>query len=291
LKRFALCLLGLLIASDCLFADNLQWGGTYLSAWAGFGTSPYTAINTSDNNKVLTIFCLDFNDEIAPPVDWVANIRQLTPSNVSTYGQFGGNYGMGITAAPFAFTGDTAPDAAHSVDLAASPTAYSRYLEAAWLFSNILAAQPSADVDTSVISQVAAWDLFVEGPNLPLLTSSIQSYNNPNTLYTFNNYVYSNNNYATAPTTSTMSGLQFEDAVDEALSAAQNAVVNEGWATSGYMANWNLVTGDPVWAADNVGRPVQEFLTDPPPIPEPSAMILLGTALVALGLVKRRKAA
>jgi hypothetical protein len=288
LKRLALCLFGFLLANGCLLADDLQWGGTYLSAWAGFGTSPYTAIDTSDNNKVLTIFCLDFNDEIAPPVDWVANIRPLTQSNVSTYSQFGSSYGLGITGT-LAFTSDTAPNAGHSVDLTASSSAYTRYQEAAWLFANILAAQPSADVTSSVISQVAAWDLFVESRDLSQLTSAIQSYNSPNSLYTFNNYVYSNDNYATAPTTSTITGLEFEDAVDEALNAAQNAVVNEGWATSGYMANWNLVTGDPVWTEANVGRPVQEFLTDPPPVPEPSAMILLATVLVALGLVRRRK--
>lgn len=289
MKHVALRLLCFLIAGGCLFADNMQWGGTYLSAWDGFGTSPYTAIDTSDNNKILTIFCLDFNDEIAPPVDWVASIRPLTPSNVSSFGQFGGSYGMGITGAPFAFTGDTAPNASHSVDLSASPSAYTRYLEAAWLFTNIMAAQPS-DVNSAVISQVAAWDLFVETQNLQHLKSAIEASNNPNSLFAFNNYVYSNDHYTTGLTTNTINGLEFEDAVDEALKAAQYAVVDQGWATSGYMADWNLVTGDPVWTEANVGRPVQEFLTDAPPVPEPSAIILLGTVLVALGLVKRRKA-
>src|SRR5438477_1044764 len=81
LKQSAFRLFLFLIVGGCLLADDLQWGGTYVAAWSGFGTSPYTAINTSDNNKLLVIFCVDFNDEIAPPVDWQANIRPLTAGN------------------------------------------------------------------------------------------------------------------------------------------------------------------------------------------------------------------
>ena len=138
MKPYKLCLLALFVLTNCLFADDLKWGGTWAGVWSGFGTSPYTAIDQSANNKVLVIFCLDYNDEIAPPVDWQANIRPLTQSNVTQYGQFGGNYGQGITTTPWAFNGDAGITAGHSVDLTASSTAYTRYLEAAWLFTNIL---------------------------------------------------------------------------------------------------------------------------------------------------------
>ena len=59
--------------------------------------------------------------------------------------QFGGNYGHGVTTTPWAFTGDSGAEAGHSVSLAASNTAYARYLEAAWLFTNILTAQANGD--------------------------------------------------------------------------------------------------------------------------------------------------
>jgi hypothetical protein len=290
LKRSTFFLLILLIACGCASADDLQWGGTYVAAWSGFGTSPYTAIDTSANNKLVTIFCLDFNDEIAPPTDWQANIRPLTADNVMDFAQFGGNYGNGITAAPFAFQSDslTLGDP-HSIDLSASPTAYIRYQEATWLFGNILKALPNGDINSSIISQVAVWDLFVEGPNQSTLTNDIKAYNGPSG-YTFNNYLYSTDNYSTPPATQSMGGLQFEDAVDEALKAAQNAVLNESWTSSNYVGTWDLVTGDPTWAAA-YGRPVQEFLTDAPPVPEPGAVVLLGTVMVAIGFFSRRRLA
>jgi hypothetical protein len=278
-----------LICANSLFADDLKWGGTWAGVWQGFGTSPYTAIDTSNNNKVLIIFCLDYNDEIAPPIDWKANIRPVTPSNVTQYAQFGGNYGQGITAAPWAFNGDAGVQPGHAVDLSVySTSAYTRYLEAAWLFTNILSAQSHNDLNSMIISQVAAWDLFIERQNLPDLQSRISASNNGR--YTFNNYVYSNNSYASAPTTTSISGLLFQDAVDEALKAAQNAV-RANWYTSGWAPQWDLVTGDPQWSAA-YGRPVQEFLSDAPPVPEPSSIILLATAGIGtIMFARRRKAA
>jgi hypothetical protein len=272
-----------------MFADDLKWGGTWAGVWSGFGTSPYTAIDTSQNNKVLVIFCLDYNDEIAPPIDWQANIHAVTPSNVTQYAQFGGNYGQGITTTPWAFTSDPGISGGHSVDLSASSSAYTRYLEAAWLFTNILSAQSNNDLNTMIISQVAAWDLFIEQRNLSDLASRISATNDPSNRYTFNNYVYSNDDYTSAPTTSSISQLLFQDAVNEALKAAQNAVVSESWYSSVWAPSWDLVTGDPAWSAV-YGRPVQEFLTDAPavpPVPEPSSIILLVTVGIGIAVVAR----
>jgi len=278
----------ILLFGTSLFADDLKWGGTWAGVWSGFGTSPYTAIDKSQNNKVLVIFCLDYNDEIAPPLEWKANIRPVTPDNVNQYAQFGGNYGHGITTTPWAFTSDAGVNAGHSVNLSLSASAYTRYLEAAWLFTNILDAQSHGDLNSMIVSQVAAWDLFVESINANDLRGRISGTNNPNSLYTFRNYEYSTNNYVTAPTTNSITNLLFQDAVNEALKAAQHAVLDQNWYASAFAPSWDLVTGDPAWTTA-YGRPVQEFLSDAPPVPEPSSMILLGTIILAAVSVIRRK--
>lgn len=285
MKVIASRLMILLVFTSCLFADDLSWGGTWAGVWQGFGTGPYTAINQSQNNKVMVIFCLDYNDEIAPPYNWKANIRPVTPTNVTQYAQFGGNYGHGVTSTPWAFTGDPGVAAGHSVSLAASGAAYTRYLEAAWLFTNILTAQTHGDLNSMIISQVAAWDLFVESTKLPDLRNRIATTGGR---YTFGNYQYSTDNYATAPSTFSMTNLLFQDAVNEALKAAQHAVVDQNWYASPFAPTWDLVTGDPAFATA-YGRPVQEFLSDAPPVPEPSSIFLFGTVAAAALVALRRK--
>lgn len=277
-RMMALAVAGL----GCLAADDLKWGGTYAQTWSGFGTSPYTANDSA--RGVLTIFCLDFNDEIAPPMEWQATIRPLTSTNVQDYAQFGGSYGQGITAVPFAFTGDTPSSGAHSVDLSMSSDPYTRYLEAAWLFSNIKSALvPPGDTASEIISQVAAWDLFVDSSHKNTLAADIQ---NTGGTYTFKNYLSSSDGYASPPTIASISPLSFEEAVDEALKAAQDAVVTQHWATSSYFDDWRIVTGDPSFVTV-YGRPVQEFLTTS--VPEPSAIVLLTTVIAVLGFARRRK--
>jgi len=212
----------------------------------------------------------------------------LTPSNVTAHAQFGGNYGLGITTTPWAFLSDPG---AHGggVDLTPSATAYDRYREAAWLFTNIMDAQKHSDLNTMIVSQVAAWDLFVEGINANDLKTRIAQTNNPNSLYTFNNYEFSTNNYATAPGIASTTNLLFQDAVDEALKAAQKAVMTQSWFGSAFAPSWDLVTGDPVWSAQ-YGRPIQEFLTDgPPAVPEPASILLLCTIVAVTITAMRRK--
>ena len=272
--------------SACLFADDLHWGGTWSGVWSGFGTSPYTAVD-STINKTLVIFCLDYNDEIAPPYDWKANIRPVTQSNVTDYAQYGS---YGTAQQPWAFNGDSGAESGHLVSLSASNLAYTRYLEAGWLFTNIIAAQNKGDLNTTVVSQVAAWTLFVSSAHLGDLMGRIQASNSTMPRTTFNNYEYSTNNYATTPGTLSMPNLLFEDAVDEALKAAQNAVLNQNWYASIFAPSWDLVTSDPAFTA-SYGRPAQEFLTDAPPVPEPASILLFGTVGVGVFLALRRRRA
>ena len=190
---FAL-LIVLSVGPGALLADNLSWGGTYVQAWQGFGTSPYTAIDTSlTPNQGMQIFCLDFNDEIAPPTAWTASVFSLGQSIVDGSGvyanqfaaQYGGAYNNLLTQTfnnpanpkapgettapqvsgkapgmvpPYAFNSDTSGNI--SVSLAStnatSDPAYTRYLEAAWLFENIQSAPSGNYNNTDLIDQAAA---------------------------------------------------------------------------------------------------------------------------------------
>ena len=123
----------LTLGSTGLFADTFTWGGTYIANWDGFGTSPYTATDTSVTpNQAIQLFCLDFNDEIAPPDTWQANFNALSSASVANAAQYGGNYNNLLDAAasaahttapqvsgpPFVFTGDTSAGAgSHQVTL------------------------------------------------------------------------------------------------------------------------------------------------------------------------------
>lgn len=304
------------LGAGSLLADNFNWGGTYVANWDNFGTSPYTAIDTSKSpNQTITIFCLDFNDEIAPPESWTASIIPLSQPNVTNSGayqnvytaQYGGSYNSLVTAAfnnpsdpkaagetkapqvsgpPFVFNKDSA--GTYNVDLT-NDDAYTRYLEAAWLFTDIeqAIAQHPQDTNTDMIAQAAAWELFVNSSNLSALTGDVKTYGGT---YTFNNYLsLSSGDYTTNPgvTTLAASGLTFEEAVDAALVAAQNAVDTLKWGPGSYnYGTWNIVTGTPAYVV-GYGRPVQEFLSpngspdSPPshdsPVPEPKAIFLLGT--------------
>lgn len=314
MRTFGFGLIFLLVCgTSSVLADNLTWGGTYDANWDGFGTSPYTAVDNSAGGAQITIFCIDFNDEIAPPYQWTASIIPLTQANVAGTGayagqyaaQYGGDYNSLLTNAwnanpsdhypssgpaqistvsptqPFAYTGDS-----NTGFTLTSQDAYTRYLEAAWLITDLESAYNASDTANDEIAQAAAWELFVDSANLSTLTNDVDTYAGT---YTFNNYMNLVSGHPTAT-----SGLSFENAVDDALAAAQ-AAVNGGWTPTGV----SLVTATPTWVTTDQtydGRPVQEFLTfsnvpDTPPVPEPKAVILLATALAAVFWIRRRRTA
>jgi hypothetical protein len=310
------------LGAGSLLADDLTWGGTYVADWNGFGTSPYTAIDTStQTNQTISIYCLDYNDEIAPPFYWTASILSLTAPNVTGTGQYagvyaaqyGGDYNSLVSAAynqshpsgetlsqvevqgpPFVFGGDTSPGAGNYAVTINSQDAYTRYLEAAWLFQDIQSAIPN-DVSTDMIAQVAAWELFVNSSNMSGLTSLVDNYGGA---YTFTNYLeLSAGTYLTNPSVSTAStsGLTFEQAVDLALTDAQNAVTSQNFAPGSYnFGSWSLVTATPDDVVQDIGRPAQEFLSpnaipDQPPVPEPGPLVLLATVPVLAMWVQRRQ--
>ena len=295
MKSFRIIVL-MLLGAFAAFADQFVWGNTYAQAWQGVGTSPYTAYGSGANADI-TIFCLDFNDEIAPPFTWNATVWNLTQANVQTEAQYGGNYNNLLNSAyqvshpgqqapnqisgpPFVFVTDDA-GGGYVANLTASSEAYTRYLEAAWLFSELEDAGGQSGL--GLVAQAAAWDLFVNSANIGALTHDIQTTSG---LYNFVDLVD-----PTATATAGKLGLDFEQAVDYALNAAQAAVVTNGTFTG---AGWTIVTADPTWVEGAGGTvPAQEFLSpnavDPPPVPEPSAVILLATGAGLMWIGKRRR--
>jgi hypothetical protein len=253
--------LALVIAAGSARADTMLWQNASGLIWSNVYSSPYYVTDQS-NNQYLTLFCLDFNHEINPPAQWDANLNLLSLSNLSQF-QYGGSYPN--TPGP-AFTGDD-PGDGHAVTMQPGSDAYHRYLEAAWLFTNLIDAQAQSNTNDVLISQVAAWLLFVDQDHLADLASRIQATDGT---FSFADYVGSQN---------LITPLSFRDAVDEALNASQNAVLG-GWTGA---TNWAVVTGDIGWIdANHGGQPVQEFLT---PVSEPASLLSTGTFLLAAWLI------
>ena len=236
--------------------DDMAWNGVNGTAWAGFYTSPYFATDTNTGAK-LTIFCLDYNHEIAPPTEWRADLNTLSPANQSAY-LYGGSYPLINPATTFAFTGDNLGS------VTTDAQRYQRYVEAAWLFTNLLDAQAAHDTNGMIISQVAAWHLFVDTAHIADLQGRTSGTGGS---YHFTNYVGGG---STSPES-------FQQAVDDAIKSAQSAVVTSSWSPG---LDWTVITSDPAWSRSQ-GFIAQEFLTH---APEPTTVVLFGTLLAGIGI-------
>jgi hypothetical protein len=144
-----------------------------------------------------------------------------------------------------------------SVALSTTPTPFNRYLEAAWLDEQWLDAvtQKTATADMQKKLAAAVWTLFVDAAHVgsPLADPNsglIGAINNPG--YATDVYNY--------------------------LQEAQTAVTTGGYTAFG----WDVIVPDD---AKNSFK-MQEFLVH---VPEPSAVMLLGTVAGLLGLKKLRR--
>jgi hypothetical protein len=293
------CVLGLCSAG---FADNMEWSSAGSNVWQGFYVSPYTATD-KNTGQLISIFCIDYNHEIAPPMDWDANIVPFSSGNYSQY-QFGGNYphiSPGDTSNPtnFAFQGQTTASNGASVTANLSTSnGLDRYLELVWLatqMENALTDGRNGLLSTAAMNEVidvyqaADWLVFADSGHLSDLEGRIAS--------TGGSFFFSSGLWSPNST-----GYSFQFAVDSALNSAENAVMGQNWQPG---LGWSVVTADKTWdAANQNGVPLQEFLTYTQPsqsqlnpVPEPSQIVLMFTVIGLLVLavkasaIKRRIAA
>jgi hypothetical protein len=150
--RFFLLAVATLLTAGTAFADELvfQSPSSQSNAWQGYWTSPYLVMDQSvpPSGELLTVYCLDFNHEVAPPITWDATIRPLDPSNLDDF-----LYG-------------------------ATADAWQHYAAAAWLFQNIEALLVTKPADANLLEteyQAAAWKLFVDGDHEASLDSKIDA--------------------------------------------------------------------------------------------------------------------
>jgi len=151
LRRARLPLIGFcsslaLAATGTAWADAMHWENPGGPAWNGVYSSPYFATDQS-NNQLMTLYCLDFNDGINPPADWQANLNLLSTSNLSQF-QYGGSY-PNASILPPDFTGD--PGDTYGVTMQPGSDPYNRYLEAAWLFTNMIGSQTQSDPNNALV--------------------------------------------------------------------------------------------------------------------------------------------
>jgi hypothetical protein len=126
------------------------WGNLVTLDWVSpgnnpvgyFYVSPYTA-QIKGTNQQITLYCIDFNHEVAPPLEWQANIQTFDQANVPNM-QYGG--------------------------LPNPSTTWIDYEAAAWLI-NQLVQTPNKQQDG--VYQYAAWKIFLDPTHTPIYNASV----------------------------------------------------------------------------------------------------------------------
>lgn len=236
----------LLAFSSAAFADQFYFVSPGSVTWDGAYVNPYVAQNKTTGQNSILIYCDDWNTDFSGNPTWNANVYSLTPANLPFFK-------FGNTTSFYNVDLHTSGSTSYlSVAASATPGAWNRYLEAAWLDDQWSTLGGTAQTQSLIAA--AEWTLFVDsghvGTPLGDPTSGLIG-------------AINNSGYATG--------------VYNYLAAAQTAVAG------GYTApGWDVIVP--------VGNsfPMQEFLFKAA-VPEPGTVILLGTVAGLLGLGKWRR--
>jgi len=257
-KFFGLMLTSLLLLTGSAFADSFTFLNPGNVTWNGVYVNPYQANNnTNPQNNPLAIYCDDWNTDFSGTPTWNANVYTLTAANLP-------NFKFGNTTPNYNVTLDAVQHTL-SYGLSATPAPFTRYLEAAYLDEQYENEQMSGDSAALKLTRqkelaAAMWTLFVDGSHVDGLIGAI---NNSSDTILATTYHYA-------------------DDVALFLAQAQAAVMPNGTFTG---AGWDVIV--PIGNNSN-GVAMQEFLVHSP-VPEPSAVILLGSVIGYLGLTKLRR--
>ena len=264
MRASLLALATLTLMSGSAFADQFSFLSPGSITWNGVYVNPYLANdNTQTAQNPLTIYCDDWNTDFSGNPTWNAKVYALTTGNASAfkYGNTNPNYNVTLL-------GNNQLSASPSL----SPSPFDRYLEAAWLDeqweNELVNPNDNATVKADVQRKLAAavWTLFVDTAHVGTPLSD--------------------------PTSGLIGAINasgYGPSVYQYLQDAQTAVAG------GYnAAGWDVIV--PVGTNSN-GEAMQEFLVHPfsgnigltSVVPEPSALILLGTVIGYLGFTKFRK--
>ena len=268
------------------FDVNMAFGNTVVdgATWNGpedVYVSPYLATNqdTTPTPTQIIIYCLDWNHNINFGQAWTADFLSLDPKNPDASDL----YYYGATSAYQLGQSSSGTDTLSQVSVGTTEM-YNRYLEAAWLFTQIQnlnlslpANQTAANKQAQVELNVAAWTLFLDA-NPPVGSGTDAT--------------------AFAGDINNTGGSAFANDVYNDLQCAQQHVQGASTACNNYTgvadfagAGWYAVTPDPKTGANLT----QEFLTYEPsflpnndPVPEPQAYALFGTLVGILGASRYR---
>ncbi len=135
---FTLGVVSLLVLSGVALADEFTFTSPGSTVWDGIYVNPYQADdNTNPAINPLVIFCDDWNTEFYGNPTWNANVYSLTAANLS-------NFKYGLTTSNYNLTLNSGQLGRQAL-LTRLQVRLQRYLEAAWLDSQVPAGHESTD--------------------------------------------------------------------------------------------------------------------------------------------------